>query len=183
MSRGLARLHRRLLADERALEVEAERENPLSGRGATPSMGLSEVRGGMVGGMIGPHWTWDDKHAERYGDALAKHLYHLHGAGFLDTLRDGFNSFKDKLRPIVNILKPIANVASMAPGPLGMVGKVASVPLGTRNRSASTDWLLRDTFTRCTALGSLTCSGMGSTRSRALSAEWPSPSHASWDRH
>jgi len=50
--RNMARAQRKHLADMRALEEEAERENPLDGRGgATPSMGLSQVRGGGTGGM------------------------------------------------------------------------------------------------------------------------------------
>ena len=42
----MARQSRKGLADMRALEEEAERVNPVRGRGATPSMGLSQVRGG-----------------------------------------------------------------------------------------------------------------------------------------
>jgi len=36
------------MADARAAEEQAERMNPLSGRGATPSMGLSQYRGGKA---------------------------------------------------------------------------------------------------------------------------------------
>jgi len=46
----MARLARKARADARALEEEAERENPLDGRGATPSMGLSQFRGGRAVG-------------------------------------------------------------------------------------------------------------------------------------
>ena len=40
------RLAHKKMADMRAMEEEAERMNPIVGRGATPSMGLSQFRGG-----------------------------------------------------------------------------------------------------------------------------------------
>jgi len=40
------RMAHKAMADSRAMEEEAERMNPLDGRGATPSMGLSQFRGG-----------------------------------------------------------------------------------------------------------------------------------------
>ena len=46
----MARLARKQLADMRAMEEEAERVNPvMKGKGATPSMGLSQIRGGRKG--------------------------------------------------------------------------------------------------------------------------------------
>ena len=42
----MARKARLAMADMRALEEQAERTNPISGKGATPSMGLSKFRGG-----------------------------------------------------------------------------------------------------------------------------------------
>jgi len=59
----MARLARKQLSDIRAMEEQKMGENVLDGRGATPSMGLSQVRGGsrtgryegegMDGGFIG----------------------------------------------------------------------------------------------------------------------------------
>ena len=40
------RMAHKAMADSRAMEEEMERMNPLDGRGATPSMGLSQFRGG-----------------------------------------------------------------------------------------------------------------------------------------
>ncbi len=40
------RLAHKAMADSRAMEEEMERMNPIDGRGATPSMGLSQFRGG-----------------------------------------------------------------------------------------------------------------------------------------
>lgn len=42
------RAARLAMADSRALEEEAERANPIRGRGATPSLGLSQFRGGLT---------------------------------------------------------------------------------------------------------------------------------------
>ena len=50
------RKEKQLLADSRALEEQSERQNPLdgrSGRGATPSIGLSQVRGGATHRAVG----------------------------------------------------------------------------------------------------------------------------------
>lgn len=46
----MTRMERKAMADARAMEEQSERMNPLDGRGATPSMGLSQVRGGIVMG-------------------------------------------------------------------------------------------------------------------------------------
>jgi hypothetical protein len=64
----MARLGRKALADMRALEEEAVRVNPIRGRGATPSMGLSQHRGGAR------HRSPSDE-----GE-------HLEGGGFLSDL-------------------------------------------------------------------------------------------------
>lgn len=93
----MARAARAALADQRALEEEAERTNPLDGRvsggSATPSMGLSEHRGGGkltithggghrdgAGHMTG---------AGREGKMLYDHLSGLHGKGFADSFFKG----------------------------------------------------------------------------------------------
>jgi hypothetical protein len=71
------------LGDVRAETVEARRVNtvgqsPLSGMGATPSMGLSQFRGGA-------------KHneAKKLGAMLRKHVEELHGGAYADAFCGG----------------------------------------------------------------------------------------------
>lgn len=45
----MARIAGKMRADMRAMEEQRERHNPVRGRGATPSMGLSQFRGGAYG--------------------------------------------------------------------------------------------------------------------------------------
>jgi len=130
------RAERLAMADSRALEEEAERVNPVEplkkgtrrgrttlvqdapeyvGGGATPSMGLSQFRGGakkrkerspsppsedLEGGAIIGAGTkkgqmrktarkaYEDT-PEDMGKALASHIGTLHGAGFLEDFRKG----------------------------------------------------------------------------------------------
>lgn len=88
------------LADDRAMEEQMERENPVNpkntlnnrretamrniGSGATPSMGLSQVRGGS-------HSESDEEHdeAREMGHALGRHLYGLHGGVFHRSFSKG----------------------------------------------------------------------------------------------
>jgi len=64
------RKEKQLLADSRALEEQSERLNPLSGRGgATPSMGLSQVRGGAMHREVG---GYDSGRYEGQGKPLLK---------------------------------------------------------------------------------------------------------------
>ena len=64
------RKEKQLLADSRALEEQSERLNPLSGRGgATPSMGLSQVRGGAMHKAVG---GYDSGRYEGQGKPLLK---------------------------------------------------------------------------------------------------------------
>jgi hypothetical protein len=60
------RMAHKAMADSRAMEEQMERENPLDGRGATPSMGLSQFRGGAMA----------------HGKALSEHLHSLHGSAY-----------------------------------------------------------------------------------------------------
>jgi hypothetical protein len=73
------RAERKAMADSRAMEEQMERQNPLSGSGATPSMGLSQVRGGkkmmMDAGAQGKH--------------LMEHLESLHGSGYAEAFHKG----------------------------------------------------------------------------------------------
>lgn len=115
------------MADMRALEEEAERKNPLSGRkklgrtkypasssqmpypvsggGATPSMGLSQFRGG----------------AKEMGAELSRHIHEKHGAGFWSDFADGFK------QGIGMIASPAKSVLGVIPHP---AAQVASAGLG-----------------------------------------------------
>lgn len=82
-----------------------ERENPVNpkntlnnrretalrnvGAGATPSMGLSQVRGGKK--MVEAHSESDEEHGEarEMGHALGRHLYGLHGGVFHKAFSKG----------------------------------------------------------------------------------------------
>jgi hypothetical protein len=111
-----ARKAQLMLADSRALEEEAERVNPvnpirktarkgytgivrdpIAGAGATPSMGLSQVRGGampparIVGAAAcgaGEEMETDGE-AEMMGAALSKHIKELHGGAFHSKFMKG----------------------------------------------------------------------------------------------
>jgi hypothetical protein len=58
--------------------------------------------------------------ARHQGKMLGEHLVKLHGSGFFDDFAKGFMS----------VVKPLAGVASMLPGKIGAVGKIASSVLG-----------------------------------------------------
>jgi len=105
--------------------------SPLVGRGATPSIGLSQFRGGarrkprsespsedLSGGAI----IGAGKGASPcdMGKALSVHIHKLHGAGFFDDFKKGF----------LSVVRPVAGIAAMMPGPVGAVGKVASSLMG-----------------------------------------------------
>ena len=89
------RAERKAMADSRAMEEQMERENPLSGSGATPSMGLSQVRGGKK--MM--------KNAAAQGKMLMEHLGSLHGSGYAKEFHEGMKGagfFGDLGIPIVS---------------------------------------------------------------------------------
>ena len=89
------RAARKAMADHRAMEEQKERENPLSGRGATPSMGLSQVRGG----------TKRLSNAEAQGKMLMEHLASLHVSGYAKQFHEGMKGagfFGDLGIPIVS---------------------------------------------------------------------------------
>lgn len=91
------------LADARAMEEQEERMNPinekhllsnsrenamrLTGQGATPSMGLSEYRGGKKGALGKLVY---DSEAKEMGRHLGKHILGLHGGSFYQGFSDGF---------------------------------------------------------------------------------------------
>ena len=150
------------MADSRAMEEQMERANPVQplkkgtrkgrtslvqsggeyvGGGATPSMGVSQVRGGRKkaecrsaspsedglsgGGIIGAGKKGRKHTAGQMGEALSAHIHQLHGAGFWDDFKKGFMS----------VARPVAGIASMMPGTVGKVGKVAASVMGGGNVS------------------------------------------------
>lgn len=77
------------LADRRAMEEQMERENPVNpkkllGAGATPSIGLSQFRGGKSLSRRQEKKAVSDSDAEAIamGQALGNHLHNLHGGSF-----------------------------------------------------------------------------------------------------
>jgi hypothetical protein len=172
-----ARAQRRALADDRALEEEAERYNPVnpkkqmgtrrgrtslvatgdeySGAGATPSMGLSQFRGGAspdepgehligAGKLVITHGSGTKKgqmrktarkayegksEAHEMGRHLSEHLHSLHGAGFWDDFKSGFMSV---VRPVAGVAKSLLPLA----GPEGMAasGVMGALGLGKKRR-------------------------------------------------
>jgi len=92
----MARNTVRQMADMRALEEEARHTNPLSGRGATPSMGLSQIRGGKK----------SRKASEAYeqGAHLANHLSQLHGGSYCSDFHAGMGAGMSGGGPVSSIL-------------------------------------------------------------------------------
>ena len=88
---AMVRLAHKDMADTRALEEQAERawgsQNPIQnyeGSGATPSMGLSQIRGGRKSVM-----KQHEADAMAQGHALAEHLHRLHGSGYAQSFHRG----------------------------------------------------------------------------------------------
>jgi hypothetical protein len=78
-------MQKKHMADSRAMEEQMERMNPLDGRGATPSMGLSQIRGGMK------EDSDSDDDAKAQGKALSEHLHKLHGKGYARSFQKGMD--------------------------------------------------------------------------------------------
>ena len=153
----MARRAGKMRGDLRAMEIQQNdpRTNPVRGAGATPSMGLSQFRGGMtyrggseceesesdeelVGGNLGMermvgsgrrgaahHSHTSHKHqrmseAMEMGHHLSRHLHSLHGAGWWDDFKSGFNS----------VMAPVAGVAKSVLPMLGPEGMAASGVIG-----------------------------------------------------
>lgn len=123
------------MADHRAMEEQMERHNPVNpkqmlsnkrekvmrnvgagrvvGAGATPSMGLSEFRGGIGAGKLGRRAqpSSEASEAHQMGVHLGKHLHGLHGGayhkdfvkgmceggGVWDSIKSGFEDFGHKV--------------------------------------------------------------------------------------
>ena len=116
MSRPIPSARRRVkaLADARAMEEQMERENPIHGAGATPSMGLSQFRGGrkslakkiaaaeaatpslyieeMDQEAEMPSGEYDGAGAHAQGKHLAEHIHKLRGGAFLKDFARGLHS-------------------------------------------------------------------------------------------
>ena len=84
---ALARLQKKLNADNRAMEIQAERENPMDGKGRTGGAKRNASLEGLK------------QNAKRDFDADMAHLQELHGAGFMDSLKN----FIKKLKPALTI--------------------------------------------------------------------------------
>jgi len=114
------------MADSRAMAEQMERYNPVNpkkelmvgytgmghcvGGSATPSMGLSEYRGGkkhtLLDHLENPKKGYGKKkpsEAHMMGQHLAKHIGDLHGAGFFNDFADGF---KQGFTGTLDVLKP-----------------------------------------------------------------------------
>ena len=133
----MARLAGKMRGDMRAMEEESMRHNPMVGRGATPSMGLSQFRGGrrheeeeesesdeeLEGGETyhgGARSRKRMSKAARMGAHLSHHIHTLHGAGWWDDFKSGFNS----------VMSPVASVAKSVLPMLGPEGMAASGVIG-----------------------------------------------------
>ena len=130
------------MADSRAMAEQHERYNPVNpkselmtnytgmgrcvGGSATPSMGLSQYRGGKKH-TLKDHLEHPNKgfgkqklsEAHMMGQHLSKHIHDLHGAGFWSDFGDGFK------RGFMGVMKPALAVGSMIPGQIGMASQVA----------------------------------------------------------
>lgn len=114
---------KRGMADSRAMEEQHERHNPVNakgqlmknytGMGATPSMGLSQFRGGKKHTLkdhlehpnmgFGTGAGKKPSEAHMMGQHLSKHIKDLHGAGFWSDFGKGF---KDGFTGTLDVLKP-----------------------------------------------------------------------------
>ena len=81
------------MAQRRAMEEQSERTNPLDGRGATPSMGLSQFRGGDAVARRKPLSAPPSRLSEAMeaGRHLGLHLSALHGKGYADDFHKGMS--------------------------------------------------------------------------------------------
>jgi hypothetical protein len=116
------------------MEEEGERQNMISevrGGGFISDLGIPVVSnlaglfglgsGGYSGGMSGG--------AKAQGKALGEHLMRLHGAGWWDDFKSGFNMV---MKPIASIAKPLLPLA----GPYGAAASAGLGALGYGKRGA-----------------------------------------------
>lgn len=95
-----------------------EDANRLVGQGATPSMGLSEFRGGGTkkGQMrLTARKAYEPSEAHEMGRHLSAHIHKLHGAGFWsdfgDGFKQGFTGTLDALKPATAFIPGFNQVA------------------------------------------------------------------------
>lgn len=99
------------------------------GRGATPSMGLSQFRGGKKSASaVGKkalelhkmeHEAMESE-AHGMGRHLGQHITSLHGSGFFDDFAKGFMSVAKVAKPLIGLIPhPAAQAASGVLGALG----------------------------------------------------------------
>lgn len=140
----MARKVGKMRGDMRAMEEQMTlpQSNPVRGGGATPSMGLSQFRGGGDMGRVvgagmerpihnkGTFGSGKKKgEALRMGQALGSHIHRLHGGGFFDDFKRGFDSV---VAPVAGIAKTFLPLA----GPQGMLASGVINALGYgRSRS------------------------------------------------
>ena len=99
---------------------ESHGGGPISSLGIPIVSGIAGLFGRGKGEMDGASNGVMKGGAYGEGAKLAKHLETLHGAGWLSDFWEGFKS----------VVKPVANIASFIPGPIGTIGKVASGVMG-----------------------------------------------------
>lgn len=151
------------MADNRAMEEQAERTNPLDGRGATPSMGLSQVRGGkrlklmeekeMEGGIVRGDEVGNpfSRDAFRQGSALMEHLHKLHGAGYARSFHEGmkgkantgryegkgfWDDFKKGFNMVFEPAAKVLKVASTAMGQPEIAAGLSAIGYGKMSKMA-----------------------------------------------
>jgi len=119
---------------------KAPRGRGMAGGSATPSMGLSQFRGGKKH-TLKDHLEHPTKgfgtgagsEAHMMGQHLSKHIHDLHGAGFWGDFADGFK------KGFMGVMKPALAVGSMLPGQIGMASKLASAGIGALGGSGASE--------------------------------------------
>jgi hypothetical protein len=121
------------LASIRALQIQKNRSNPLEGAGYDSDDSYSS-EGSLYGGndglmplrMVGSGKKSRSKRlgkAHKLGSDLGKEIHHLHGAGFFDDFKKGFNSVVAPVAGIAKNLLPLAGPeGAAASGVIGALG-------------------------------------------------------------
>jgi len=126
----MARKSRAALADLRALETEADRNEivPLTrfseDTRALNSNGTPAIPHCGRGRKRAPKSKPVESEAWQQGMHLSKHLHELHGAGWFDDFKKGFNSVFSPVASIVKHVAPLAapGAGSAVSGVLGALG-------------------------------------------------------------
>ena len=118
---------------------KAPRGRGMAGGSATPSMGLSQFRGGkkhtLIDHMEHPmegfgtkkgqmrltaRKAYEPSEAHLMGQHLSKHIHDLHGAGFWSDFGNGFK------QGFMGVMKPALALGSLLPGQIGMASKLGT---------------------------------------------------------